>query len=167
MTIATGDRLPAATFKVPTPEGFRDMTTDDVFAGRTVVLFGVPGAFTPTCSNNHLPGFHFHHEAIKARGVDTIAVVSVNDHHVMKAWAAHTGAADALLFLADGNGAFVRAIGLDLDMSRGGMGVRSKRFSMIVRDGVVTRLAVEDTPGTADASGAEAILAALEPVEAA
>jgi peroxiredoxin len=161
MTIGPGDRLPDTTFKVPTPEGIRDLTTADVFAGKTVVLFGVPGAFTPTCSNNHLPGFLENADAIKAKGVDTIAVVAVNDHHVMTAWAAHPGAGDRILFLADGSGNFVRAAGLDIDMSATGMGVRSRRFSAIVDDGVVRTLDVEDSPGKAEVSGAAALIARL------
>lgn len=161
MTLAPGARLPDATFKVPTADGVQDMTTGDVFAGKTVVLFGVPGAFTPTCSNNHLPGFLENADAIKAKGVDTIAVVAVNDHHVMKAWAAHTGAGDKIMFLADGSAAFVRKAGLDIDLSAGGLGVRSKRFSAIVKDGVVTTLAIEDSPGKAEASGAAALIGKL------
>jgi peroxiredoxin len=161
MPIAPGDRLPDATFKVPTPEGVKDLTTADVFAGKTVVLFGVPGAFTPTCSNNHLPGFLENADAIKAKGVDTIAVVSVNDHHVMKAWAAHSGAGDKILFLADGVASFVKGTGLDIDLSAGGLGVRSKRFSAIVEDGVVKSLDIEDSPGKAEVSGAAALISRL------
>jgi peroxiredoxin len=161
MPIAPGDRLPDATFKVPTPDGVKDLTTADVFAGKTVVLFGVPGAFTPTCSNNHLPGFLENADAIKAKGVDTIAVVSVNDHHVMKAWAAHSGAGDKILFLADGVASFVKGTGLDIDLSAGGLGVRSKRFSAIVEDGVVKSLDIEDSPGKAEVSGAAALISRL------
>lgn len=161
MTIAIGERLPAATFKSKTPEGAKDLTTDDVFSGRKVVLFAVPGAFTPTCSLNHLPGYVENAEAIKARGVDTIAVVAVNDHHVMGAWAEHSGARDKILFLADGNAAFTKAVGLDIDLSAGGLGIRSKRYSMIVDDGVVTALNVEDSPGKAVASGAAALIEML------
>ena len=161
MTIAIGDKLPNATFKVPTADGVAEMTTDDVFAGKTVVLFGVPGAFTPTCSNNHLPGFLENADAIKAKGVDAIACLAVNDHYVMKAWAAQTGAKDRILFLADGNAAFTRAAGLDTDLSGGGLGTRSKRFSAIVKDGVVTTLDVEDSPGKAEASGAAALISKL------
>lgn len=161
MTIAPGDRLPDVTFKTRTEEGAKDLTTADVFSGKKVVIFGVPGAFTPTCSNNHLPGYVENHDAILAKGVDTIAVVSVNDHHVMYAWARFSGAENKVLFLADGNGAFARATGLDMDMSVAGMGVRSKRFSMIVEDGVVTALNIEESPGQAVTSGASTILSQL------
>lgn len=161
MTIAVGQKLPDATFKTMTADGAKNLTTADVFAGKKVVLFGVPGAFTPTCSNNHLPGYLENHDAILARGVDTIAVVAVNDHHVMKAWARFTGGEDKLLFLADGNGDFIKAVGLDLNMSGGGMGLRSKRFSMIVDDGTVTVLNIEDSPGQAVESGAAKILEQL------
>lgn len=161
MTIAIGGKLPNYTFKVPTPDGPAAMTTADVFAGKKVVLFAVPGAFTPTCSMNHLPGFLEHAEAIKAKGVDTIAVLSVNDHHVMNAWAKATGAADQILFLADGNGSFTQAIGMDMDLSMGGLGVRSKRYSAIVEDGVVKTLDVEDSPGKAEISGAAALIGKL------
>ena len=127
MTIAPGQRLPAFTFKVKTTEGSKDMTTEDIFGGKTVVLVGVPGAFTPTCSMNHVPGFIENFEALLRKGVDTVAVVSVNDQHVMEAWARATGGAGKLLFLADGNADFTRAVGLDFDLAAGGMGVRSRR----------------------------------------
>jgi peroxiredoxin len=159
--IAIGERLPEVTFKVKTDEGTRDVSTAELFAGRKVVLFAVPGAFTPTCSMNHLPGFLENAEAIKAKGVDTIAVVSVNDHHVMHAWSKATGAGEAILFLADGVGAFTKAVGLDIDMSGGGLGLRSKRYSMIVDDGVVASLEVEPSPGQAVVSGASALLEKL------
>jgi len=161
MTIAVGDALPDATFKVKTDDGVKDMRTNEVFAGKKVVLFGVPGAFTPTCSNNHLPGFLENHEAMKARGVDTIAVVAVNDAHVMQAWARFTGGEGKLLFLADGAGAFAKAAGLDIDLSAAGMGVRNKRFASIVEDGKVTTLNIEGSPGQAVDSGAAKILEAL------
>jgi peroxiredoxin len=159
--IAIGERLPEVTFKVKTDEGTRDVSTAELFAGRKVVLFAVPGAFTPTCSMNHLPGFLENAEAIKSKGVDTIAVVSVNDHHVMHAWSKATGAGEAILFLADGVGAFTKAVGLDIDMSGGGLGLRSKRYSMIVDDGVVASLEVEPSPGQAVVSGASALLEKL------
>lgn len=162
MTISVGDKLPAATFKVKTDEGAKDMTTAEIFGGKKVVLFGVPGAFTPTCSNNHLPGFLENYDALKARGVDTIAVTAVNDHHVMAAWAHFTGGKDKLLFLADGNGDFAKAAGLDMDLSAGGLGKRSKRFALIADDGVVTTLNIEDSPGKAETSGAANILQALD-----
>ncbi|MBB5752049.1 peroxiredoxin [Prosthecomicrobium pneumaticum] len=161
MTITVGDRLPDASFKVATPEGFADRTTGEIFAGRKVVLFAVPGAFTPTCHRNHLPGYVEQAEAIRAKGVDEIAVVSVNDHHVMKAWAEATGAAGKITFLADGSAVFTQAVGLDRDLTAAGMGVRSQRYAMIVEDGVVTALNVEDSPGSVTGSGAAAILALL------
>ena len=161
MTIAPGDTLPDATFKSPTADGFKDISTADLFAGKKVVLFGVPGAFTPTCSNNHLPGYLENRDAILSKGVDAIAVVSVNDHHVMSAWARFTGGEDKIVFLADGNGAFARATGLDMDLSAGGLGLRSKRFSMIVDDRVVKTLNIEDAPGKAVASGAATLMEQL------
>lgn len=161
MTIAVGDKLPEASFKVKTEDGAKDMTTSEIFAGKKVVLFGVPGAFTPTCSNNHLPGFLENHAALTSRGVDTIAVVAVNDHYVMQAWARFTGGEGKLLYLADGNGAFAKAAGLDIDLGAGGLGVRNKRFSMIVDDGKVTTLNIEDQPGKAETSSAARILEQL------
>jgi len=124
------------------------------------VLFGVPGAFTPTCSNNHLPGYLENHDAILSRGVDTIAVVATNDHHVMGAWARFTGGEGKILYLADGNGAFVKATGLEADMTPAFMGQRSRRFSMIVDDGTVVAVNTESKPGV-DASGAARILEQL------
>ena len=158
MPINVGDKLPNATFRVMTAEGPKPRTTDEVFKGRKVALFGVPGAFTPTCSNNHLPGYLENHDAILARGVDTIAVVSVNDVHVMGAWARFTGGEGKIVYLADGNGDFAKAVGLDY--ASDGMGLRSKRFSMIVEDGKVTAFNVETKPGV-DASGAAHILEQL------
>jgi peroxiredoxin len=152
--ISVGAKLPQATFKTMTPDGAKDLTTADIFAGKRVVLFGVPGAFTPTCSNNHLPGYLENHDAILAKGVDTIAVVAVNDHHVMGAWARHSGGDGKMLFLADGNGDFVKAVGLEDDMSGSGMGLRSKRFSMIVEDGTVKALNIENKPGVNESSAA-------------
>jgi peroxiredoxin len=161
MTIAVGDKLPEASFKVKTEDGAQALTTADVFAGKKVVLFAVPGAFTPTCSNNHLPGYLENYDAILSRGVDKIAVVAVNDHHVMGAWARFTGGEGRILYLADGNGDFVKALGLSADMSAGGMGTRSKRFSMIVNDGRVEALNLESSPGQAVDSGAARILELL------
>ncbi|WP_378943872.1 peroxiredoxin [Mesorhizobium sp. ANAO-SY3R2] len=161
MTIAIGEKLPQATFKTMTADGAKNLTTDEIFAGKKIVLFAVPGAFTPTCSNNHLPGYLENHDAIIARGVDTIAVVSVNDVHVMGAWARFSGGEGKVLFLADGSGDFARATGLDLDLSAAGMGLRSKRFSMIIEDGKVTQLNIEGSPGQAIDSGAARILEQL------
>jgi peroxiredoxin len=160
MTISVGDKLPEATFKTMTPDGAKPITTAEIFSGKKVVLFAVPGAFTPTCSNNHLPGYLENRDAILGRGVDTIAVVAVNDVHVMGAWARFTGGEGKILYLADGNGDFAKSIGLDADYSSGGMGRRSKRFSMIVEDGKVTALNVETKPGV-DESGAAHILGQL------
>lgn len=160
MTISVGEKLPDVTFKTMTPDGAKALTTADVFSGKKVVLFGVPGAFTPTCSNNHLPGYLENHDAILARGVDTIAVVAVNDHFVMGAWERFNAAEGRILFLADGNGDFARAAGLDADMSQAAMGVRSKRFSMIVEDGIVKAVNVESQPGV-NTSGAAHILQQL------
>ncbi len=156
--IKIGDKLPATEFVTPTGDGPQKFSTDVVFAGRKVVLFGVPGAFTPTCSMNHLPGFLTHLDAIKAKGVDTVACVAVNDVHVMKAWAKHAGAEGKILMLGDGNGVFAKATGLDVDIP--GMGLRNKRYSMIVDNGVVKQLNVEDKSGV-NVSGAETILEQL------
>ncbi len=161
MTIQVGDSLPEATFNTPSATGPQPVTTAEIFAGKKVVLFGVPGAFTPTCSNNHMPGYVQHHDAIKAKGVDTIAVVSVNDAHVMKAWGEATGATGKIMLLADGNADFARKIGLDMDGTAFGLGTRVKRFSMLVENGKVKTLAVEETPRTAALSGAEAMLGNL------
>ncbi|MBX3596968.1 MAG: peroxiredoxin [Rhizobiaceae bacterium] len=161
MTIAAGDKLPQATLKVVTEDGAKDMTTAEIFGGKKVVLFGVPGAFTPTCSNNHLPGYLENRDAILARGVDQIAVIAANDHHVMRAWANFTCGEGKILFIADGNADFAKATGLDLDLSAGGLGQRFKRFSMIVEDGAVKSLNIEDSPGQAVQSGAAKILEQL------
>ena len=161
MTISVGDTLPNATFKTRTPDGPADMSTDEIFAGKKVVLFAVPGAFTPTCSMNHLPGFLDHNDEIRAKGVDTIAVVAVNDVFVMDAWEKANEASGKILFLSDGNGEFTRAVGLDIDLSVAGFGVRSKRYSMIVEDKVVKALNVEESPGQAEKSSAGAILEQL------
>jgi glutaredoxin/glutathione-dependent peroxiredoxin len=158
MTISIGDKLPDATFKIRLESGYADTTTTDVFSGRKIVLFGLPGAFTPTCSMNHLPGFLENRDVILSKGVDEIAVVAVNDHHVMKAWSEATGGKGKITFLADGTAAFTKAIGMEALM--GPMGLRSKRFSMIVEDGVVRQLNVEPGPG-ADISGAAMILSQL------
>ena len=161
MVIAVGQDLPEATFRITTTDGVATRGTAEIFKGKTVVLFAVPGAFTPTCHKNHLPGYLRLAEAIKAKGVDTIAVTSTNDPFVMAAWAKDSGASAQIEFLSDGNGDFAKAIGLDLDGSAFGMGLRSKRYAMLVKDGVVARLAVEDSPGQAEVSGAEAMLNAL------
>lgn len=160
--IKVGDRLPNATFKVKTGDQTVDVTANDYFAGKKVVLFGVPGAFTPTCHLNHMPGYIQHNAEIRAKGVDKIAVVSTNDHHVMSAWRDATGGEGKIDYLADGNAEFAKALGLDNDMSTGAqMGTRFKRFSMIIDDGVVKALNVEDMPGKVVNSGAETILTQL------
>lgn len=161
MTIAAGDSLPAFTFRTPSPDGPKDITVDEIFKGKKVVLFAVPGAFTPTCNNNHLPGFLAHMDAFKAKGVDTVAVTGVNDVHVMKAWANATGSMDHILHLADGSAHFATAIGLELDANAFGMGMRSKRYALLAEDGVVKILNIEDAPGKAEASSAEALLAKM------
>jgi peroxiredoxin len=160
MTIHIGDRLPQATFRVMTPDGPAPRTTDDIFKDRKVVLVAVPGAFTPTCHRNHLPGYVQKAQEIKAKGVDAIAVTSVNDVFVMDAWSKASGAED-IEFLADGNGDFAKALGLAMDGTGFGLGVRSKRYAMVVDDGVVQVLNVEDTPSKADVSGAENLLNGL------
>jgi glutaredoxin/glutathione-dependent peroxiredoxin len=158
--IKIGDRLPEAKFKVREADAFVDKTTADIFAGKKVVLFAVPGAFTPTCSANHLPGFLENRDVIMGKGIDEIAVVSVNDHHVMKAWAENTGGAGKIAFLADGNGDFTKSVGLEFDLSFADLGHRSKRYSMIVDDGVVKSLNIEEGPGVT-VSGAAAIMSQL------
>lgn len=161
MTIAVGDKLPAATFKEKTADGPVEVSTDDIFKGKRVVLFAVPGAFTPTCSLNHLPGYLDNRDAILAKGVDDIAVVAVNDWHVMGAWAQASGGMGKIHFLADWDASFAKALGLDIDLSGGGLGVRSKRYSMLVEDGVVKSLNIEENPGQATVSAAAAMLEQL------
>ena len=158
--IKVGDRLPKATFTVMTADGPAAKSTDDLFKGKKVVLVGVPGAFTPTCHKNHLPGFIANENAIKAKGVDDIAIIATNDVFVMNAWAKDTQADGKITFLADGSAAFAKATGLDLDLNERGMGMRNKRFSMIVDDGVVRTLNIEEGPG-AEKSGAKTMLEQL------
>lgn len=161
MPIAVGDRLPAATFKTMTAEGVKEIATADVFAGRKVVLFAVPGAFTPTCSKSHLPGYLADRDAILAKGVDAIAVTAVNDVFVMDAWSKANDADGKILFLADGSAKFAAALGLSLDLTAAGMGVRSQRYSMLVDDGVVKEINFEEKPGVADLTGAACMLSHL------
>ncbi|MGH8151116.1 MAG: peroxiredoxin [Rhodanobacteraceae bacterium] len=158
MTIQIGDALPAATFAV-LRDGVQQLTTDDVFKGRKVVLFAVPGAFTPTCSERHLPGYIEHYPEFRKRGVD-VACMAVNDAFVMQAWAQHRKVPDGLTMLADGNGDFAKALGLGMDSTRFGMGLRSRRFALYAEDGVVKVLHVE-APGEFRVSSAEAMLAAI------
>ncbi|AGB70346.1 MULTISPECIES: peroxiredoxin [Rhizobium] len=161
MTIAIGDTLPAATFKEKTADGPVEISTEQLFAGKRVVLFAVPGAFTPTCSLNHLPGFLENRDAILAKGIDDIAVVSINDWHVMGAWAQSSGGLGKIHFLADWDGSFTKALGLEADLSAGGLGIRSKRYSMLLEDGVVKTLNIEESPGQATVSGAAAMMEQL------
>jgi peroxiredoxin len=161
MPISVGDRIPNSRFRVSTAEGPAWKTTDDIFKGKRVVLFGVPGAFTGTCHKSHLPGYVRNAEAIRAKGIDTIAVTGVNDHFVMDAWRDASGAADKVEFLADGNAEFAKAIDLTFDGSGNGLGTRSKRYSMLVEDGVVKRIEVEEAPGKVEVTSAENMLKAL------
>ena len=161
MAIKVGDRLPSATFMTMTADGPKPQSTDDIFKGKKVVLFAVPGAFTPTCDKNHLPGFVTNADKIKGKGIDTIAVTGVNDVFVMDAWKKNTGAEGKIDFLADGSAAFAKAIGLSVDLGERGLGTRSQRYAMVVDDGVVKALNVEDAPGKADISGAENLLKGL------
>ena len=143
MTIKVGDRIPSATLKQMTKDGPANVTTDQLFKGKTVVLFSVPGAFTPTCHAKHLPGFVHNVDKLKAKGVDSIACLAVNDVFVMDAWGKASGTGDKIMMLADGNADFTKALGLELDASGFGMGTRGKRFALVAKDGVVTQLNVE------------------------
>lgn len=158
MTIAKGDRLPEATFRVLGPEGITTLTTGDIFDGKKVVLFAVPGAFTPTCHLKHIPGFIENADAFKKKGIDTVACVAVNDPFVLGAWADASGGKSKILFLSDGNAEFTKKIGMDFDGSGIGLGTRSKRYAMLVDDGVVKVLNVEDSPGVAVESTAAKLL---------
>ena len=160
MTIAVGDKMPDGAFGVMTTKGPGSLSTNDLFAGKKVVLVSVPGAFTPTCSMNHLPGFVDNAEALTTKGVDTIACMSVNDVFVMSAWGKDREVGDKVQMLADGNGDYSRALGLELDATGFGMGMRGQRFAIIVDDGVATHVAVE-APAQFEVSKAEAILAVL------
>lgn len=158
--IKVGDTVPAAKLTAATAEGPKEVTTDAIFAGKKVVLFAVPGAFTPTCSARHLPGYLQNIEALKAKGVDTVACLAVNDAFVMGAWAKDQGVDDRILMLADGSAAFTKALGLELDLVARGLGIRSQRFAMVVQDKTVVSLSVE-APGGFDVSKAESVLASL------
>jgi peroxiredoxin len=161
MTIAIGDRLPEATFRMLGTDGIETISASEVFGGKKVVLFAVPGAFTPTCHINHLPGFIESAEEFKKEGVDTVVCVAVNDPFVLGAWADAAGAKGKVLFLSDGNAEFTRKIGMDFDGSGIGLGTRSKRYAMLVEDGVVKALNVEDSPGVAAESTAAKMLEKL------
>ena len=160
MTIQVGDRLPSATLTIMTAEGPKPLTTTDLCDGKKVVLFAVPGAFTPTCSVQHLPGYMDNAQSLKDKGVDTVACVSVNDPFVMGAWGKDREVGEDLMMLSDGNGDFTAAIGLEMDGSGFGLGTRSQRYAMIIDDGVVSTLNVESGPGL-DVSSAETILSEL------
>ena len=160
MAIKAGERMPTGTLKTMTKDGPQDLSTDQLFKGKTVVLFSVPGAFTPTCDAKHLPGFVEHAAAIKAKGVDTIACMAVNDVFVMNAWGKSGGATDKVLMLADGNADYSKALGLELDARGFGMGLRGQRFAIIVKDGVATHVNVEDK-GQFKVSAADYVLGQL------
>jgi peroxiredoxin len=160
MSISVGDRIPPTTFIKATPDGPQPVESEEYFRGRKVALFSVPGPFTPTCSARHLPGFIDKADALKAAGVDEIACTAVSDAFVMQAWAEQSGAAGKVTMLADGNGAFVKAVGLEMDASKFGMGQRGQRFSLLVDDGVVSQLNVEE-PGAFNVSSADYLLERL------
>ena len=157
MTISVGERVPSARLWRMGEKGPEEVSTDDLFGGKLVVVFGLPGAFTPTCSAKHLPGFVAHAEDFKAKGVETIACISVNDAFVMDAWGKDQNVGGTVMMIADGSAEFSRAIGLDSDMSERGFGIRSRRYSMLVEDGVVTALHIEE-PGAFTVSDAETLL---------
>ncbi len=161
MANTPGSKLPNTKFKTTTTAGPTEVTAEEFFKGKKVALFAVPGAFTPTCHAKHLPGFLEHAAEFKAKGVDVIACTAVNDVFVLDAWGKASGASDTVIFLADGNGDFAKAIGLDMDGTAIGFGIRSRRYSMLVEDGVVKTLHVEAQPGTAQESSAERLLADL------
>lgn len=160
MTISVGDRIPQTNFVKATPEGPQPVNSDEFFSGRTVALFSVPGAFTPTCSARHLPGFVEKADEFRAKGVDEVACTAVNDAFVLGAWSESAGAGDKVTMLSDGNGEFAQAIGLTMDGSKFGMGTRGQRYSMLVRDGVVEQLNVEE-PGAFNVSSADYMLERL------
>jgi glutaredoxin/glutathione-dependent peroxiredoxin len=160
MAIKVGDKVPSVTLRYLTPEGPKGVSSEEFFGGKKVVLFGLPGAFTRTCSERHLPSYVTHAAELKAKGVDTIACLAVNDPFVMGAWGKQHQADDKVVMLGDGSGDFTRAIGLELDRIKEGMGIRSQRYSMLVDNGIVKALHVEQ-PGQFDVSSAEAMLKAL------
>ena len=161
MPIKVGDRVPETKFRVMTSEGPAWKTTDDIFKGKKVALFAVPGAYTGTCHKMHMPTIVQNADAIKGKGIDTIAVTGVNDVFVMDAWKKASGADGKVEFLADGSGDFAKALGLTVDLGARGLGTRSQRYAMVVEDGVVKTLNIEDAPGKADISGAENLLKGL------
>jgi len=160
MAINEGDKVPAAIFKVMGADGPQDLTSDDLFNGKTVAVFSVPGAFTPTCSGKHLPGFVQNADALKGKGVDTIVCTAANDVFVMAAWGKDQNVGDKVVMAADGSADFAKALGLELDLGARGMGMRAQRYSMIVKDGIVAKLNVE-APGAFEVSSAEHMLGEL------
>jgi len=160
MTIKVGDKIPSAKLQHKTKDGVQTITTDELFKGKKVVVFALPGAFTPTCSAKHLPGFVNNFNELKAKGVDTVACLSVNDAFVMSAWGKDQNVGDKVMMLADGNGDFTKAVGLTMDGTGYGMGLRSQRYAMVVDNGVVKKLQIE-APGAFEVSSAEAVLKAL------
>jgi len=160
MTIKAGEKMPSGAFKTMTAEGAKEVGADALFAGKTVVLFSVPGAFTPTCDARHLPGYLQHFDALKAKGVDTIACMAVNDMFVMNAWGKSSNVGEKVLMLADGNGDYTRALGLELDARGFGMGMRGQRFALVVKDGVATHVNIE-AGGEFKVSAAEHVLVQL------
>jgi peroxiredoxin len=160
MAIKVGDKVPAAKLQIKTKDGVQTKTTDELFGGKKVVLFALPGAFTPTCSAKHLPGFVNNFQALKAKGVDAIACLSVNDAFVMDAWGRDQNVDDKVMMLADGNAEFTKAVGLTMDGTGYGMGTRSQRYAMVIDDGVITTLNIE-APGAFEVSSAESVLKAL------
>ena len=160
MTIKVGDSIPSVKVMQATAEGPKEVDTAELFRGKTVVLFGVPGAFTPTCSAKHLPSFITNADALKAKGVDLIACMAVNDAFVMAAWSKDQGASEKVVFLADGSAALTKALGLEMDLTARGLGVRSQRFALVAKNGKVTHIGVEQ-PGAFEVSKAESVLEAL------
>jgi peroxiredoxin len=157
MTIQAGDKIPAVKLKTMTKDGVKDLTTDEIFKGKKVAIFGLPGAFTPTCSAKHLPGFVQKYDDLKAKGVDTVACISVNDAFVMDAWGKSQNVGDKVLMLADGNAEFAKALGIEMDGTGYGMGLRMKRFSAFVVDGTVKSFNLEK-PGAFEVSNVETML---------
>jgi peroxiredoxin len=161
MTIKVGDKLPDVKLKRMTADGIKDVSVGELTRGKKVVLFAVPGAFTPTCSERHLPSFLEQADALKAKGIETIACVAVNDPFVLNAWGKATNVGDKVQLLSDGNGEFTKALGLELDARGFGLGTRSQRYAMVVQDGIVKTLLVEEVPTQAEKSSASAVLATL------
>jgi glutaredoxin/glutathione-dependent peroxiredoxin len=161
MTITVGDSIPAGKIKIITSDGPAEKSAADLFGAGTVVLVGVPGAFTPTCNDNHVPGYLENADALKARGVSSIYILSGNDHHVMRAWEKHLHSQGKVTMIADWNTAYAKALGLDIDLSAGGLGPRAKRFSILIKDGKAVTVNVEDNPGQVSNTSAAAMLDAL------